>query len=167
MKLTVKLTTLNWAALLLVTGCSSGLENWTELPSYPEAKDIKNYNLKQEKARQISYEIDAEYPSLEVVDFYTGHINGSWVPCFSEAEWQQLINDDSDEKVITVHQVRLHWANFEQDRLFLLGVWYESEGGQAVDVPDNSEQKVDLIEYQPANVTEVITGLGLVCEGGQ
>lgn len=167
MNFKMKLTSLKWAVLLLIAGCSSGLDNWTEFPSYPEAKGVKTYKLKQDRARQISYEIDAEYPDLAVVDFYTDHIDASWVPCFSGTEWQQLINDDSDLKVITVHQVRLHWVNFEQDRLILLGIWYESKGKQAVEVPDNSDQKVDLIEYQEANAREVIARLGLACEGGR
>lgn len=163
----LKLTGLAWAVLLLITGCASELENWTEFPSYPDAKSLKTYNLKQDRARQISYGIDAEYPDLAVVDFYTDHMAESWMPCFSGTEWQKLINDDSDLKVITVHQVRLHWVNFEQDRLILLGIWYESKGKQAVDVPDNSDQKVDLIEYQEANAQEVIARLGLDCEGGR
>ena len=68
--------------------------------------------------------------------------------------------------MLTVHEVRLHWVNFEQDRVILLGVWYQSKGQQAVDVPDNSKQKVDLVEYRDAGVTEVIDHLGLVCGGG-
>lgn len=167
MNLRMKLMNLRWVVLFLITGCSSELDNWTELPSYPEAKAVKTYNLTQDQARQLSYEIDAEYPDLAVVDFYSGHLDESWAPCFSGTEWQQLINDDSDIKVITVHQVRLHWVNFEQDRMILLGIWYESKGKQAVDIPDNSDQKVDLIEYQEANATEVIARLGLVCEGGR
>lgn len=61
----------------------------------------------------------------------------------------------------------MHWTNIEQDRELLLGVRYASEGEQAVDVPDNSGQKAGLVGYQEANVTEVITRLGLVCEGAR
>jgi len=162
---TVKMASLAWVLLLLVTGCAGGLGGWTELPAYAQAKDTKTYDLKGENARQVSYEVEAEYPDLSVVDFYREHIGAPWVPCFTGTEWQRLINDD-DVKVLTVHEVRLHWVNYEQDRLILLGVWYQSKGHQAVEVPDNSKQKVDLVEYQDAGVTEVIDRLGLVCEGG-
>lgn len=167
MNLMVKFTSLRWMALVLIAGCSSEPGNWTELAAHPAAKGIKTYNLKQDRARQTSYEIEAEYPDPAVVDFYTGQVSEPWIPCFSEVEWQRLVNDDSEIKVITVHQVRLHWVNYEQDRLLLLGIWYESKGKQAVDVPDNSEQKVDLVEYQQTNVSEAITRLGLLCEGGR
>jgi hypothetical protein len=168
MNLMVKMRKLQWAVVLLVTGCASGeLEGWTELPSYPEATNAKTYNLKEEKARQLSYEVDAEYPDLGVVEFYSEHIGAPWVPCFSGAEWKRLVNDDDELKVLTVHEVRLHWVNFEQDRLLLLGVWYQSKGKQAVDIPDNSGQKVDLVEYQDANVTELIERLELACDGGR
>jgi len=164
MNFKVKMARLAWVLPLLMAGCSAGLEGWTELPAYAQAKGTKTYNLKEDRARQISYEVEAEYPDLAVVDFYLEQIGAPWVPCFSEAEWTRLINDD-DKKVITVHEVRLHWVNFELDRLILLGVWYESKGEQAVEVPDNTEQKVDLVEYQDANVQEVVERLGLECEG--
>ena len=122
---TVKMASLAWLLLLLVTGCSSEPGGWTELPAYAQAKGARTYDLKGENARQVSYEVEAEYPDLAVVDFYREHIGAPWMPCFSRPEWKRLINDEG-VKVLTVHEVRLHWVNFEQDRLILLRVFEES-----------------------------------------
>lgn len=163
MKWVSKFTILKWIILLLLVGCSSGQQNWTEFPPYPDAKDIRTYNLKRENARQISFVVDVEYPDRAVVDFYSAQINRPWTRCFSEAQWQ-LYDDTASKTAAFVHQILVYWVNFEQDRLLLLAVRYESEGEKYRQVPEGSKQHIDLAEYREANVEEAINRLGLVCE---
>lgn len=163
MKQMPKLTRLKWIVPLVVVACTSGPQNWTEFPPFPGAKDARTFSLKKEQARQVSFTVDAEYPDKTVVEFYAREVRKPWVPCFSETEWQ-LFADTSGKQAIFVHQVLVHWVNFEQDRLLLLGVRYESEGEEQRQVPGSTIQNVDLAEYRLANIEEAVNRLGLTCE---
>ncbi len=63
-----------------------------------------------------------------------------------------------------IHQMLLHWANYESNRLLLLGVRYVSEDATYRKLPDNQIQNIHLVEYQEVSLEEAVSRLGLSCE---
>ena len=149
-------------SILFLASCSGEPSQEVEWPIIPGAKNIKSYNLKKEKAHQLSFEVNATYPSRSVANFYSKQVKKPWVPCYQKLEWQSF-RDDTKVPPVYVHQLLLHWANYENNQLLLLGVRYVSKGTDYRNVPENNLQNVNLVEYQEVNVKDVVANLGLDC----
>jgi len=154
---------LNYLLPLLILGCSSGdAQQWSEFTTYPEAEKVQEYSDEQRITHQVSFLVEAEYPNNAVVEFYIKQVKEPWVPCFREVEWQSF-GDGTRKPPAFIHQMLLHWVNYESNRTLVLAVRYVSDGGAYRKLPDNQTQYVSLAEYQQVSVEDAISDLGLVC----
>ena len=147
----------------LLIACSVNSVQWTEFPIIEGAENIQQYNLEKVKAHQISFILNAEYPSTEVAEFYFEQVKSPWVRCFGEMKWQSHA-DATQTPSVFIHQLLMHWVNFESNRLLLLGFRYVSEGINYREMPNNDVQNVNLLEYKEMSLEEAISTLGLNCE---
>ncbi len=152
-----------YAGLVLLSGCAESSVQWTEWPIAPGAENIRQYPLGDEGAHQISFEVHAGYPSKAVAEFYSRKVESPWVRCYSDMKWQSF-GDATQTPAAFVHQMLLHWVNYEEDRLLLLGIRYISEDATYREFPDNKTQRVHLVEYRQLSVEEAVSALGLDCE---
>jgi len=146
----------------LLNGCFENSQSWSKFPVFPNANDVQEFNLLEDRAHQVSYVVTAVYPNTGVAEFYSGEVREPWVPCFEMIKWQSFA-DATRDPAAYIHQVRLYWVNYETNRLLLLGIRYISEGSKFKELPDNPNQNIYLVEYQEANVDQMIATLELTC----
>lgn len=149
--------------LMALSGCSEDSVQWEEWPVVPGAENIRVYDFEKDNARQLYFEVSAEYPSKVVSEFYTKKVKNPWVRCYQEMKWKSF-GDATQTPPAFIHQMVLHWANYKNDRLLLLGIRYVSSEANYRKLPDNQTQNVYLVEYQEADLDDAISRLGLNCE---
>ncbi len=148
--------------IVLLSGCSGDAVEWADWPAAPGAENVQNYDLRNDNARQISFDMNAEYPNELVAKFYSEQVKRPWVRCYQEVEWQSF-GDATRTPPAFIHQMLLHWADFENNRLLLLSVRYVSEGAGYRKLPDTHIQNVHLVEYHEVSVEDAVARLGLNC----
>lgn len=150
-------------SILLLYGCSGDAVEWVDWPIPPGARNIQSYDLNNDNAHQISFNVNAGYPNKLVAEFYSEQVKSPWVRCYQKMEWQYF-GDVTQTPPAFIHQMLLHWADFENNRLLLLGVRYASESAVFRKRPDTKIQNVNLVEYHEVRVEDVVARLGLHCK---
>jgi len=148
---------------VLLTGCSESSSQWAKWSVPPKAENIQNYDFSNGQAHQVSFDMTAEYPSKLIAEFYSKQVTSPWTRCYQEMEWQSF-GDVSRAPHTFIHQMLLHWVNYESERLLVLGVQYVSQGDKFRKVPDNQIQNAHLVEYQEVSLEEAVSRLNLSCE---
>ena len=131
----------------------------------PGGRACKGDQTEYWAARQQHYIVEAVYPDKKVLEFYTNNIGPPWAACDYKDEWKSF-EEAVKEALVFVHQFLRYWANFETGRLLMLAVRYESECDEHCEVPDNTKQNVYLVEYREGDMTDTVSRLELVCNGG-
>jgi hypothetical protein len=139
---------------------------WATFPLYPEAKDVQNIPLSEgtAKANELYFKVDAPYPSISVLDYYSKQITDPWISCTSDSEDWQKFGDESGKTPKYIHYIRRYWVNFDKKRMLLLAIRYYSNGSECREKPDTNVQNIYLMEYEDDNLQERTAMLKIKCE---
>jgi hypothetical protein len=133
-----------------------------EIPK--EAVSVRQFAFLSGNAYQTDFTLEATYPSMPVLEFYRERIGKPWVLCdWTGPEWSHFVDAQGGEER-SVHQHLYMWVNPTEARTLMLSMRYYS--AKRVEVaPDNTQQRIILVEYFHADVADFIKRLNLKCPG--
>jgi len=145
-----------------ILSISANAAEWSNIPFHENAQNKNEYVFSNSAAKQISYEIKAKYPSLEILSFYKKSIGNKWSICKGKEQWDSF-GDLAGESPLFIHQLIQYWVNYSENKFIMLAIKYESQGSEYLEYPDTNIQKVFLVEYKENDLSQVLKMLKLEC----
>lgn len=135
---------------------------WSNLPTYPGAKNKEEHLLVKDGAKQLNFDVQAVYPSKAVLEFYINNLSKNWNVCKEKDDWESFAVA-SGKSPLFVHQIVQHWVNYQMNRFLVVAVKYESPGIEFRKTPSTDIQKVFVVEYKEKDLKRMLSSLGLKC----
>ena len=149
--------------MFLMGLCSCSQIEWTELPPPPKAINIDEYKRTLAKSRQVSYQLEIDFPDNSTIKYYDDQLGPGWIKCDGRQKGWQSFGDVSGEKPYNIHQNLQYWANFVEGRILCLSLRYYSELRKCRKSPDTNQQHVVILEIVPNDIKEDLEFLNLTC----
>jgi hypothetical protein len=147
--------------LAFVLAACAPKETATILPVPKDALEVRQVDFLDGHAHQTDFTLKVKFPNAPALEHYSNAIQAPWIRCDWDPEWQSFL-DSTVTPVQTVHRQLHMWVNPGARRILALATRYYSASDCAPQ-PQNSEQRVSVVEYMGVDVDDTIAKLKLVC----
>lgn len=93
---------------------------------------------------KISYLFKAQYPSIQILEFYRHQLGDGWKECRAgDGGWDSIPSGTTDRPT-TIHRISRWFLNYQIEEILTLEFQYVSSRTQIGKGPDNDTQEVNL-----------------------